>query len=49
MPYEATWMQLQIMNLTEISQKEKDKYRMKSVFCGIENTTQLNLSMEQKH
>ena len=28
MPFTATWMQLDILILSEISQKEKDKYHM---------------------
>ena len=28
MPFAATWMQLEILRLSEVSQKEKDKYQM---------------------
>ena len=35
MPFEATWMDLEIIILSEISQKEKDKYHMISLICGI--------------
>ena len=28
MPFEATWMQLIIIILSKVSQKEKDKYHM---------------------
>ena len=35
MPFAATWMQLEIIILCEISQKEKDKYHMISLICGI--------------
>ena len=28
MPFEATWMQIEIIILSEVSQKEKDKYHM---------------------
>ena len=31
----ATWMQLQIIILSEVSQKEKDKYHTVSPTCGI--------------
>ena len=34
MSFAATWMQLEIIILSEISQKEKDKYRMISLKCG---------------
>ena len=35
MPFGATWMDLEIINLSEVSQKEKDKYYMISLLCGI--------------
>ena len=35
MPFAATWMQLEINILSEVSQKEKDKYHMISLICGI--------------
>ena len=35
MPFAATWMQLGIIILSEVSQKEKDKYHMISLVCGI--------------
>ena len=35
MPFAATWMDLKIIKLSEISQKEKDKYHMISLTCGI--------------
>ena len=35
MPFAATWMDLEIIILNEVSQKEKDKYRMMSLICGI--------------
>ena len=34
MPFAATWMQLEIIILREVSQKEKDKYHMISFVCG---------------
>ena len=42
MPFVATWMDLEIIILSEVSQKEKDKY-MISLLCGIENMMQMNL------
>ena len=35
MPFAATWLDLEIIILTEVSQKEKDKYYMISVICRI--------------
>ena len=46
MPFAATWMDLEIIILSEVSQKEKGKYHMISVTCGISNITQMNLSMK---
>ena len=34
-PFAATWMDLEIVILNEVSQTEKEKYRMKSFICGI--------------
>ena len=35
MPFAATWMQLEIIILSEENQKEKDKYYIISLICGI--------------
>ena len=35
MPFAATWMNLEIIILSEVSQKGKDKYYMTSLICGI--------------
>ena len=35
MPFAATWMQLEILIPSEVGQKEKDKYHMISLTCGI--------------
>ena len=35
MPFAVTWMQLEIIILSEESQKEKDKYHMIALICGI--------------
>ena len=35
MPFPATWMQLESLILSEISQKEKDKYHTISLISGI--------------
>ena len=34
-PFAATWMDLEIVILREVSQTEKDKYHMISLICGI--------------
>ena len=47
-PFAATWMQLETIILSEVGQKEKDKYHMISLICGIYNMTQMSLSMKQK-
>ena len=35
MPFSATWMNLEIIRPSEVSQTDKDKYHMKSFLCGI--------------
>ena len=35
MPFAATWMDLEIIILSEVSQTEKDKYHMILLICGI--------------
>ena len=35
MPLAATWMDLEIIILSEVSQTEKDKYHVISLICGI--------------
>ena len=47
MPFTNTWMDLEIIILNEISQKEKDKYHMISLICGIKKI-QMNLFTKQK-
>ena len=34
--FAASWMKLEIIILSELSQTKKDKYRMISLICGIE-------------
>ena len=34
-PFAATWMELETLILSEVSHKEKDKYHMISLICGI--------------
>ena len=35
MSFAATWIDLEILILNEVGQKEKDKYHMISLICGI--------------
>ena len=35
LPFAATWMDLEMITLSEVSQTEKDKYHMVSLICGI--------------
>ena len=34
-PFAAAWMDLEMIKLSEVSQKEKDKYHMVSLICEI--------------
>ena len=34
-PFAATWMDLETVTLSEISQTEKEKYHRASLICGI--------------
>ena len=35
MPFAATWMELETLILSEVSQKKKDKYHMISLISGL--------------
>ena len=48
MPFVATWMDLEIIILSEVSQKEKEKCRVASLICEVYSITQMKLSMQQK-
>ena len=43
MPFAATWMDLEIVIFSEVSQTEKNKYHMLSHTCGIFKMIQVNL------
>ena len=46
MLFAATWMDLEVFILSEVSQTEKEKYHMISLTCAISNMTQTNLSIK---
>ena len=43
MLFAATWMQLDILTLSEVSQKDKDKHHTISFICGIQNMAQMGV------
>ena len=47
MPFAATWMKLDTLILSEVIQKEKDKYHMISPISGIQEMAQIDLSIEK--
>ena len=47
MPFAATWMELETLMLSEVSQKEKDKYHYDSTYIW-NLIAQMNLSTEKK-
>ena len=49
MPFAATWMDLEIVILSEVSQTQKDKYHMISLIYGIlKKRVQMNIFTKQK-
>ena len=44
----ATWMDLEIIILSEVSQTEKDKYHMILLICGIWKKIQMSSFIKQK-
>ena len=49
MPFAATWMDLEIIIRSEVSQTEKDKYHMILLICRIlKKMIQMNLFTKQK-
>ena len=42
LPFAATWMDLEGIMLSEISQTENDKYCVLSLICGIKKIKQMN-------
>ena len=43
LPFATTWIELEGIMLSEISQSEKDKYHMISLICGFSDTKQMNI------
>ena len=41
-------MQIEVIILSEVSHKDKDKYHMISLTCGISNIAEMNLSTKQR-
>ena len=49
MPFVATWMELDIVRLSDVSQTEKEKFHMTSLVCEIEEEImQMYLLTKQK-
>ena len=49
MPFTATWMDLEIIILSEVSQTKKDKYHMISLICRVQKKMiQTNLFTKQR-
>ena len=49
MPFAATWMNLDSVILSEVSQTEKEKYHVTPLMCGIKKEmVQMNLITKQK-
>ena len=48
MPFAATWMDLEMITLNEVSETEKDSYPMISLICGILKNDINDLFAKQK-
>jgi len=49
MPYAATWMELETLTLSEVSQKEKYKYHMISLICNLIYSTNEPFHRKETH
>ena len=45
MPFAATWKHLEIIILSELCQKEEDKYHMIPLIYGTQDTTEMNVEI----
>ena len=46
--FAETWMDVETVLQSEVSQKEKNKYCIISLICGIQKMVQINLFAKQK-
>ena len=47
--FAAIWTDLEMIIRSKVSQKEKDRYHLIALRCGVSNRTQMNLSTKQTH
>ena len=48
MPSAATWMDLEIVILSEVSQTQKDKYHMISLICGMLKRKWVQMNLQNR-
>ena len=48
MPFATARVVLETIVLSEVSEKEKEKYHVIALICGIHNMTEMNQSTKQK-
>jgi len=48
MPFAAIWMDLEIVILTEVSQTEKEKYRMASLYVESKKEWMIHVNLQNK-
>ena len=48
MPFATTWVDIEVVIPSEVSQEEQVKYHTVSLMCGIQTVTQMNLFTKQK-
>ena len=49
MPFAATWMELEIIKLSEASKREEEKYHVSSLIYGIRQKIHVNIFTKQTH